>query len=110
MPVDPSDFRLRHKTTDRAFYDDARGGRFEVVFALPDGRLTEGSFTNIFVEREGILLTPALDASLLGGILRNELIAAGRAREADLRADDLKQGLFIGNSLRGLLPARLAGL
>ena len=110
LPVDPSDFRLRHKTTDRAFYDDARGGRFEVVFALPDGRLTEGSFTNIFVEREGILLTPALDASLLGGILRNEMIAAGRAREADLRADDLKNGLFIGNSLRGLLPARLAGL
>jgi para-aminobenzoate synthetase / 4-amino-4-deoxychorismate lyase len=110
LPVDPSDFRLRHKTTDRAFYDEARGGRFEVVFTLPDGRLTEGSFTNIFVEREGILLTPALDAGLLGGILRNELIAEGRAREAELRADDLTHGFFIGNSLRGLLPARLAGL
>ena len=110
LPVDPSDFRLRHKTTDRAFYDDARGERFEVVFTLPDGRLTEGSFTNIFVEREGILLTPALDAGLLGGILRNELIAEGRAREAELRADDLTHGFFIGNSLRGLLPARLAGL
>jgi para-aminobenzoate synthetase/4-amino-4-deoxychorismate lyase len=62
------------------------------------------------VEREGILLTPALDAGLLGGILRNELIAEGRAREAELRADDLKHGFFIGNSLRGLLPARRAGL
>jgi len=110
LPVDPADFRLRHKTTDRAFYDEARGRSFEVVFALPDGRLTEGSFTNIFVQRGGVLLTPTLDAGLLGGVLRNELIAEGRAREAELRADDLKHGFFIGNSLRGLLPARLAGL
>ncbi len=110
LPVDPTDFRLRHKTTDRAFYDRARGNRFEVVFALPDGRLTEGSFTNVFVEHGGVLLTPALDAGLLGGVLRNELVAEGRAREAELRADDLKDGFFIGNSLRGLLPARLAGL
>ncbi len=110
LPVDPSDFRLRHKTTDRAFYDRARRGHFEILFALPDGRLTEGSFTNIFVDRGGKLLTPPCDAGLLGGVLRNELVAEGRAREAELRADDLQHGFFIGNSLRGLLPARLGGL
>ncbi len=110
LPVDASDFRLRHKTTDRTFYDAARGDSFEVVFATPDGHLTEGSFTNVFVERGCVLLTPPLDTGLLGGILRNELIAEGRAREAELRADDLKQGFFIGNSLRGLLPACLTGL
>ncbi len=110
LPVDAGDFRLRHKTTDRAFYDAARGDAFEVVFTAPDGRLTEGSFTNVFVERDGVLLTPPLETGLLGGILRNELIATGRAREAELRADDLKHGFFIGNSLRGLLPATLAGL
>ena len=110
LPVDRADFRLRHKTTDRAFYDAARGDSFEVVFATPDGRLTEGSFSNVFVERGGILLTPPLDTGLLGGTLRNELIDEGRAREAELRADDLKHGFFIGNSLRGMLPARLTGL
>ncbi|UVO54695.1 aminodeoxychorismate synthase component I [Sphingomonas sp. SUN039] len=110
LPVDTGDFRLRHKSTDRAFYDAARGDAFEVVFADSDGCLTEGSFTNIFVERDGVLLTPSLDTGLLGGILRQELIAEGRAREAELCADDLRQRFFIGNSLRGLLPATLAGL
>ena len=35
LPVDPDDFRLRHKTSDRGFYDAARAaaGTFEVVFA-----------------------------------------------------------------------------
>ncbi len=110
LPVDQSDFRLRHKTTDRAFYDGARGRAFEAIFFLPDGRLSEGSFTNLFVERGGMLLTPPSQTGLLGGILRNELIRQGRACEAELRADDLKHRFFVGNSLRGLLPARLTEL
>ncbi len=110
LPVARDDFRLRHKTTNRAFYDEARNGAFETIFALPDGRVTEGSFTNIFVERDGSLLTPPLAIGLMGGILRNELIDQGRAFETELRIDDLAQGFSIGNSLRGLLPARLTGL
>jgi para-aminobenzoate synthetase/4-amino-4-deoxychorismate lyase len=110
LPVDASDFRLRHKTTDRGFYDAAREGAFEVVFVTADGALTEGSFTNIFVERGEKLFTPPLELGLLSGILRNELVAEGRASIEELRTDDLRHGFFIGNSLRGLLPARLAGL
>jgi len=104
------DFRLRHKTTDRSFYDLARAGAFEVVLMRPDGTLTEGSFTNIFVARDGVLLTPHTQHGLLNGVLRNELIDNGQAVAAILRVDDLKNGFFIGNSLRGLLPAYLAGL
>ena len=110
LPVDGDDFRLRHKTTDRGFYDAARRGVFEILFTQPDGFLTEGSFTNIFVERDGILHTPPLSRGLLGGILRQDLIGTGKAREADLRADDLAHGFLIGNSLRGLLPAKLVAL
>ena len=114
LPVDDHDFRLRHKTTDRAFYDAPRRDVFEVVFES-SGLVTEGSFTNVFVERDGVLLTPLLamgsmSAGLLGGVLRNELIDEGQAREAELRVLDLQNGFFIGNSLRGLLPARLAGV
>jgi para-aminobenzoate synthetase / 4-amino-4-deoxychorismate lyase len=110
LPVDVSDFRLRHKTTDRRFYDASRQGIFEILFTHPDGHLTEGSFTNIFVSSGGILLTPPLSRGLLGGMIREELIATGQAREADLRADDLADGFFIGNSVRGLLPAKLVAL
>ena len=109
LPVSAADWRLRHKTTDRGFYDDARraSGAFEAVFADPGGQLTEGSFTNVFVERGGRLLTPPLAAGLLPGVLRAALIDAGRAVEAVLGPDDLAGGFLIGNSLRGLLRARL---
>lgn len=110
LPVPPDDWRLAHKSGDRAFYDAARAaaGTFEVVFERPDGRLTEGSFTSLFLERDGRLLTPPAALGLLPGVLRAELLASGRAVEADLAAADLESGFLIGNSLRGLIPARLA--
>lgn len=109
LPVDQSDFRLVHKTSDRAFYDEARAraGTFEVVFTDPEGFLTEGSFTTVYVERDGCLLTPPLSRRLLPGTLRSELIEADRAKEADLRPEDLTGGFYIGNAIRGILPARL---
>ncbi len=109
LPVAADDFRLRHKTTDRGFYDTARraAGCFEVAFTDVDGFVTEGSFMNIFVERDGMLLTPPLSRGLLPGVLRAELIETGRAVEADLRAEDLTGAFFMGNSARGLLRARL---
>ena len=109
LPVDPGDFRLRYKTTDRRFYDLARqeSDAFETIFADVEGRLTEGSRTTIFVERAGQLLTPAAALGLIPGILRAKLIDEGRAEEAELKRDDLLDGFFVGNSLRGLIPARL---
>ena len=110
LPVESHDYRLSHKTSDRAFYDDARreADADEVVFVTEDGFLTEGSFTSVFVERDGLLLTPPLSHGLLPGVLRAELLADGRAVEASLTAEDLAGGFYLGNSLRGLLPARLA--
>jgi para-aminobenzoate synthetase / 4-amino-4-deoxychorismate lyase len=109
LPVESSDFRLRHKTTDRSFYVEARmaAGSFEVVLVDGEGFITEGSFTNIFVRGPGALLTPPLARGLLPGVLRAELIANGSAVEADLRAEDLAEPFFLGNATRGLIPARL---
>jgi para-aminobenzoate synthetase/4-amino-4-deoxychorismate lyase len=109
LPVEPEDFRLRHKTSDRLFYDDARAaaGAFEVVFEDGHEFLTEGSFTSLFVEREGVLVTPPLARGLLPGVLRERLIAEGRAVEGELRREDLAAGFYIGNAVRGLIEARL---
>ncbi len=108
LPVAESDFRLNHKTTDRSFYDVARNaaGTFELLFETHDGRLTEGSFTNLFVERDGVLVTPPTPG-LLPGVLRAELIASGRAVEGVVTAGDLTQEFYIGNALRGLMIARM---
>jgi len=110
LPVAATDARLRHKTTDRRFYDSARAasGQFEILFTDPDGFVTEGSFTTVFVKRDGMLVTPPLARGVLPGVLREVLIEEGRAAEGDLRAEDLAGGFFIGNMLRGLVPARLA--
>jgi para-aminobenzoate synthetase/4-amino-4-deoxychorismate lyase len=107
LPVASEDFRLVHKTSDRTFYDGARRAHPEVVFERPDGWLTEGSFTNLFVEREGRLLTPPASRGLLPGVLRQRLIDEGRAVEHDLVAADLRDGFLLGNALRGLIRARL---
>jgi para-aminobenzoate synthetase / 4-amino-4-deoxychorismate lyase len=82
-------------------------GADEALFIRDDGLMTEGCFTNLFVEREGRLLTPPLRLGLLPGVLRRSLIEVGRAVEAELRIDDLEEGFLIGNALRGLMPARL---
>ena len=112
LPVDSGDWRLRHKTSDRGFYEAGlkaarEAGAGEALFLRDDGLVTEGGFTNVFVERGGKLLTPPAALGLLPGVLRRSLIDQGRAVEAELRLDDLEAGFFIGNALRGLIPARL---
>ena len=114
-PVASGDLLLRHKTTARALYDRelARAmaaGHFDALFLNERGELTEGARSNLFVERDGLLLTPPASAGLLNGTLRRSLLREGRAREATLRPDDLRHAdaLYVGNGLRGLVPVRLA--
>jgi para-aminobenzoate synthetase/4-amino-4-deoxychorismate lyase len=112
-PVDSASVWLAHKTTHRAFYDQPRIrahadlGVDEVVFLNERGELTEGSITNLFIERGGMLLTPPLSCGLLPGTLRAELIETGRAREANLALGDLASAdaIYLGNSVRGLIRA-----
>ena len=58
----------------------------------------------------GIRLAAQIARGLLPGVLRAELIANGSAVEADLTPADLKDGFFVGNASRGLLPAQLNAL
>ncbi|NTV70648.1 MAG: aminodeoxychorismate synthase component I [Azonexaceae bacterium] len=99
----------RHKTTDRAQYDaalkalDGDPQLFDVVFLNERGEVAEGARSNVFVERDGVLLTPPLASGALPGVLRAELLATGRAREAVLYPADLADGFWLGNALRGLV-------
>jgi len=112
--LDSTSVLLAHKTTNRAFYDEPRQrahaatGVDEVLFLNENNELTEGSITNLFVERDGVLLTPPLSAGLLPGTLRAELIDTGRAIEHSLTLADLESAptIYLGNSVRGLIPAQ----
>ncbi|WP_323014263.1 aminotransferase class IV family protein, partial [Devosia sp.] len=113
-PLDSQNPFLAHKTTNRDFYDQprqsaqAQWGVDEVVFTNERGELTEGSITNLFIERNGKLLTPPLASGLLPGTLRAELLATGKAEEAVLGLDDLESAekIWLGNSVRGLMRAQ----
>ncbi len=113
VPVNSGDWRVYHKTTQRAFYDEALAaaeGCDEVVFVNERGEVTEGSRTNILVERDGVWLTPPLSSGLLDGCLRRELVENGPQRvvESVLRPEDLEGGkVWFGNALRGLIPGRM---
>lgn len=112
-PIDVHSPFTYHKTTNRAFYDDAREavqaetGADEVLFLNDRGELTEGSITNLFIERDGVLLTPPVSCGLLAGTLRESLLESGRAREAVLKPQDLidADAVYLGNSVRGLIAA-----
>ncbi len=117
--VDSSDPFRRHKTTRRGILDSERRrlaaetGCDEVIFANERGELTEGSYTTLFLQRGGILLTPPLACGLLDGTLRRELLAAGdpEVREEVLHPRDLETAdiVWLGNSVRGLQRGQPAG-
>ncbi|GAA0540406.1 para-aminobenzoate synthetase/4-amino-4-deoxychorismate lyase [Rhizomicrobium palustre] len=106
-----TDLLARHKTNWRAHYESAFSAQCppfdEVIFLNEKGEVVEASRTNIFVERDGVLLTPPLSSGCLPGILREELLDTDRAREALLTPEDLEGGFYLGNSLRGLIRASL---
>jgi 4-amino-4-deoxychorismate lyase len=114
--LNSGDTLLRHKTSRRETYQRARAEYLatradEVLLANERGELCEGTITNLFADfGDRALATPRLDCGLLPGVLRGALLDEGRALEAIYTFDDLKsaKAIFVGNSLRGLIPAQLA--
>ncbi|WP_300514158.1 aminotransferase class IV family protein [Aliiroseovarius sp.] len=109
--LDPDDGFLRHKTTRRALYDQARAelpeGVDELVFLNTRGEICEGTITTFFGELDGEWLTPPLASGLLPGVLREELLEETRLREAVLTPDMRFTRVAVGNSLRGWIGARI---
>lgn len=105
-PVNSSDPMLFHKTTLRTIYERRlaeRPGYDEVLLMNERGELTEFANGNLVVRLDGEDWTPPIDAGLLPGTLRAELLAAGTLREGILRPADLAraEAVYRINSVRG---------
>ena len=104
---------LRHKTSRRDLYDKAhaefsRGEADEVLLLNEKDEVCEGAITSLFIQTpRGDFITPALHCGLLAGVLRQEMLEEGKAKEAHISATDLTSAsaIFVGNSLRGLIRA-----
>jgi branched-chain amino acid aminotransferase len=95
-----------------AMQEAVRRGAFEGVMRNYRGELAECTQSNLFIVKDGVALTPPLDAGLLPGITRAFLFDIApetgvSIREAVLRDDDLLNAdeVFLTNTTRGVLPA-----
>lgn len=124
LPVSPPEWRLALaparllssdpwlaiKSTNRVAYDTARAalpeGVEELIFLNERAEVCDGTITTLFFDRGEGMRTPPLSSGLLPGVLRAELACP----EAVLRAEELpKVRLWVGNALRGLIPAQWRG-
>ncbi|VAV99127.1 Para-aminobenzoate synthase, aminase component / Aminodeoxychorismate lyase [hydrothermal vent metagenome] len=110
--MDSRNVMLFHKTTDRTLYDQElkhhrhEYDSYDVIFINEKDEVTEGAFNNIFVKQGDSLYTPPVECGLLGGILRQSLMADGvKLQEKILTVPDLQQAdhIYMGNSVRGLV-------
>ena len=101
---------LFNKTTYKPWYTKdialiSQGKCFDVIHINSKGKVTEGSRSNIFIQKGGMLYTPPVECGLLPGILRENLLRRGKCQERVLIPKDLKNAdaVFCGNSVRGLV-------
>jgi 4-amino-4-deoxychorismate lyase len=97
-------------------------GAFEGIMASSSGLLISGTMSNVFVEMDGELLTPALDRCGIAGVMRAVVLREARRAQLPLRSAELPfevvgrvTGMALSNARLGLLMVheldgrRLAG-
>jgi len=109
--VDPAVKSGNYLNNILAFAEARRRGASEAFMLNAEGRLVEGSTSNVFVVTGGRVRTPTFEDGLLDGITRRRILdlCAGAgilAEEAHLSAADVRQAdeVFLSSSVRGVLP------
>lgn len=118
--VHSADPLLRHKTTWRSHYDQARqrvlgpgSDLFDVVMYNEIGEVTETSIANIAVEFHDGWRTPPVSSGVLPGVMRERMLATGELREASITVRQLVAAVAEGrrllcfNSVRGAYLVQL---
>jgi 4-amino-4-deoxychorismate lyase len=85
----------------------------EGILFSSSGNLVSGTMSNVFLVREGSLLTPRIDQCGVAGVMRRVVLREARhvgipTRECELRAENLQAAdeVFLTNARIGILPVR----
>ncbi len=104
------------KSRERRFYEDlyekAKRLKFdEVIFCNSSGEVMEGTRTNVFMVKDGLVMTPVLKSGCLGGITRKIVIGLLKReklpfRECRILPSDISKAeeIFLTNSIKEIVP------
>ena len=101
-------YAANHLERERA----SNAGCLEAILLNTDNCLAEGSASNLFFVRNGVVCTPSVACGLLPGIVRMFVLSALPVEEGmyDLDALTSADEVFVTNSLMGVMGVReLAG-
>ena len=94
-----------------AMQEAIRAGAQEALMRNYRGELSECALSNVFLVKDGEVITPPLESGLLGGVTRNFVFEVGThtgftVRETVLRDSDLQEAdeVFITSTTREILP------
>ncbi|MGC3996094.1 MAG: aminotransferase class IV [Anaeromyxobacter sp.] len=114
--LDPSAKTGAHLGHVMAVKEARATGAHEALLVDAAGFVTEGSSSNLFTVRDGVLVTPPLAAGILEGVTRGVVLALARAEgarleERALRPEDLDAAdeVFITSTMREILPVVRVG-
>jgi len=114
--LSPSDPLAGHKSTAYisrliALREAQRGRCMEALWFTTANRLAEGSITNVFIVKDGVLRTPPLDTPVLPGIARGVVLELSgdlgiETREEPLTIDDLLDAdeVLLTNAIMQVMP------
>jgi para-aminobenzoate synthetase/4-amino-4-deoxychorismate lyase len=109
-PIDNSNPRIYHKTTDRRAIT-ARTSRHsesdDILMVNHLGRITESSIANVAFLIGDEWTTPPVTDGLLGGILRTQLVQAGTLTERSITIPEAinADAVALVSAIRGWRPA-----
>ncbi|HSD73740.1 MAG TPA: branched-chain amino acid transaminase [Steroidobacteraceae bacterium] len=77
-----------------------RLGFAEGIGLSPDGLVSEGAGENLFLIRDGVIHTPSIAASILGGLTRDTVIRLARERGLEVRETSIpREMLYLADEL-----------
>ena len=83
-------------------------GTDEVLFVSPEGTWTEANRSNVFVVKDGALLTPLDDGRILQGVTRDAMIEAAHRAGVEVREAPVPVGvydeMYLCSTLKELAP------